>query len=121
MGGNEQTSTPSGLAMSLSGNEPICPKFQPNVFDPSRCQECLRQRHLHSSSGETADAAAQQKALTEPENGTGTGTWTGPSRGGLLTPIQSQAEDRDTSSKVRTHKEGWSGERIMSAVSDGIS
>lgn len=102
--------------MSLSGNEPICPKFQPNVFDPSRCQECLRQRHLHSSSGETAEAAAQQKALTEPE--TGTGTWTGPSRGGLLTPIQSQAEDRDTSSKVRR---GRSAERIMSAVSDGIS
>uniref|UniRef100_A0A3Q4M587 Uncharacterized protein n=1 Tax=Neolamprologus brichardi TaxID=32507 RepID=A0A3Q4M587_NEOBR len=32
--------------MALSGDEPICPKFQPNIFDPSRCHDCLRQRHL---------------------------------------------------------------------------
>uniref|UniRef100_A0A3Q1I8K8 Uncharacterized protein n=1 Tax=Anabas testudineus TaxID=64144 RepID=A0A3Q1I8K8_ANATE len=30
----------------MSGTEPTCPKFQPNIFDPSRCHDCLRQRHL---------------------------------------------------------------------------
>ncbi|CAJ1075800.1 serine/arginine repetitive matrix protein 2 [Xyrichtys novacula] len=85
--------------MPSSGDETICPKFQPNIFDPSRCHDCLRQRHLHAGAGE--ETAPQQKTTedTRPgvkigiENGTGSG------KGALLTPIQSQAEERDTSSK----------------------
>lgn len=26
----------------------MCPKFQPNIFDSSRCHECLRLKHLHT-------------------------------------------------------------------------
>ncbi|GAA6215553.1 serine/arginine repetitive matrix protein 2-like isoform X1 [Lates japonicus] len=91
--------------MSLSGNEPICPKFQPNIFDPSRCHDCLRQRHLHAGAGESTEVAPQQKSKadtgTEGKTVTGavTGTGIGAGKGVLLTPIPSQAEERDTSSK----------------------
>nr|XP_020480562.1 TRIO and F-actin-binding protein isoform X2 [Monopterus albus] len=79
--------------MHHSTNEPICPKFQPNIFDPSRCHDCLRQRHLHAGAGESTGAAPQHKSTA------GTGTRGGSSKGVLLTPVLSQAEERDTSSK----------------------
>uniref|UniRef100_A0A3B4ZL01 Uncharacterized protein n=1 Tax=Stegastes partitus TaxID=144197 RepID=A0A3B4ZL01_9TELE len=63
--------------MSLSGDEPICPKFQPNIFDPSRCHDCLRQRHLHTFAGEGAEVAPQQKPPAEPGTGAKTGTAAG--------------------------------------------
>ncbi|KAJ3600474.1 hypothetical protein NHX12_031455 [Muraenolepis orangiensis] len=28
-------------------DEPVCTEFQPNIFDPSRCHDCLRQKHAH--------------------------------------------------------------------------
>lgn len=93
--------------MPLSGDEPICPKFQPNIFDPSRCHDCLRQRHLHTSAGESTEVAPQQKSKADTGTegktvtGTVTGTGIGAGKGVLLTPIPSQAEERDTSSKVR--------------------
>jgi len=34
-----------------AADEPVCPKFQPNIFDSTRCHECLRQEHLHNTSG----------------------------------------------------------------------
>ncbi|XP_048847979.1 serine/arginine repetitive matrix protein 2 isoform X1 [Brienomyrus brachyistius] len=35
--------------MPLAGEDLYCRKFQPNIFDPSRCQTCLRLRHLHAN------------------------------------------------------------------------
>ncbi|TKS91557.1 TRIO and F-actin-binding protein [Collichthys lucidus] len=91
--------------MPVSSDEPICPKFQPNIFDPSRCHDCLRQRHLHAGAGAggSAEAAVPQQKSTD-ETGIGakinvTDTGTGPDKGVFLTPIPSQAEERDTSSK----------------------
>ncbi|XP_076608381.1 uncharacterized protein LOC143333891 [Chaetodon auriga] len=87
--------------MPLSGDEPVCPKFQPNIFDPSRCHDCLRQRHLHAGAGASTEAAPQQKPTAETGTGTKTGTdaGIGSGKGVFLTPILSQAEERDTSSK----------------------
>ncbi|XP_078125095.1 uncharacterized protein LOC144529711 isoform X3 [Sander vitreus] len=87
--------------MPLSGDEPICPKFQPNIFDPSRCHDCLRQRHLHAGAGESAEAAPKQKSTPEAGIGAkiGTDVGIGSGKGVLLTPIPSQEEERDTSSK----------------------
>lgn len=89
--------------MPLSSDEPVCPKFQPNIFDPSRCHDCLRQKHLHASTGERIEAAPQQICTKEPGDGSkiGTGTGIGQGKGVFLTPIPSQTEERDTSSKVR--------------------
>lgn len=87
--------------MPVSNDEPICPKFQPNIFDPSRCHDCLRQRHLHAGAGDSKEAAPQQKSTTETGTETGTESGIVLSKGVLLTPIPSQAEERDTSSKVR--------------------
>lgn len=95
--------------MPISSDEPLCPKFQPNIFDPSRCHDCLRQRYLHTGTGESAEVASQQKSSVD----TGTGTKTeissgnenengiGPGKDVWLTPIPSQVEERDTSGKVR--------------------
>lgn len=85
--------------MALSGDEPICPKFQPNIFDPSRCHDCLRQRHLHAGEGESTEVTQQQ--ISAAESGAGAKTGIGSRKGEALTPISSQAEERDTSSKVR--------------------
>lgn len=103
MGCNDRADSPSELTMPISGDEPMCPKFQPNIFDPSRCHDCLRQRHVHSGAGESAEAVPQQKSTPEPRNGaqTGSDTGIGPGKGVFLTPIPSQTEERDTSSKVR--------------------
>lgn len=89
--------------MPLSGDEPTCPKFQPNIFDPSRCHDCLRQRHLHSGSGEGTEAALLQISTAEPVNGTKTGTDTSAGQGKrvFLKPIPSQTEEKDSSSRVR--------------------
>nr|XP_055051120.1 serine/arginine repetitive matrix protein 2 [Misgurnus anguillicaudatus] len=38
--------------MPLTGDELMCPKFQPNIFDSTRCHDCLRQKHLHNCSPE---------------------------------------------------------------------
>lgn len=105
--------------MPASSDEPICPKFQPNIFDPSRCHDCLRQRHLHAGSGESGEAAAaQQKTTAEAGAGAKTGLEkaTESGRGVLLTPILSQAEDRDTSSKVRKRR---GMERVECLLRDG--
>ncbi|XP_034394944.1 serine/arginine repetitive matrix protein 2 [Cyclopterus lumpus] len=87
--------------MPLSCDEPICPKFQPNIFDSSRCHDCLRQRRMHAGSGDGAEAAPQQKFTAQIGIGAKTGddTGIGSGKGVLLTPIPSQAEERDTSSK----------------------
>ncbi|TRY88384.1 hypothetical protein DNTS_018299, partial [Danionella cerebrum] len=37
------------VAMPVSGEELVCPKFQPNIFDSSRCHDCLRHKHLHTT------------------------------------------------------------------------
>ncbi|XP_046699616.1 serine/arginine repetitive matrix protein 1-like isoform X2 [Silurus meridionalis] len=34
--------------MPSTGDERVCSKFQPNIFNPSRCHECLRLKHLHT-------------------------------------------------------------------------
>lgn len=86
--------------MPLSSDEPVCPKFQPNIFDPSRCHECLRQKHLHATAGDTSGAAAQQQ-ISAKEAGDGYKIETGQGKGMFLTPIPSQTDERDTSSKVR--------------------
>lgn len=97
--------------MSPTGEEPTCPKFQPNIFDPSRCHDCLRQKHLHSGARESAEATPQQKPAAEPENGvkTQTDSKVGRVKGVALTPIPSQEEERDTSSKVEKKGEGGCG------------
>ncbi|KAK5624145.1 hypothetical protein CRENBAI_010943, partial [Crenichthys baileyi] len=112
--------SPSGLTMSQSSDEPTCPKFQPNIFDPSRCHECLRQRHLHTSAGERTELEPQQKPLPEdgniigksPEFGNGIGS----SKRVLLTPISSQAEERDTSSS--SSKEDSDSLSVVSSYCD---
>lgn len=86
--------------MPLSSDEPVCPKFQPNIFDPSRCHECLRQKHLHASAGDTSGAAAQQQIFAK-EAADGYKIAIGQGKVGmLLTPIPSQTDERETSSKV---------------------
>ncbi|KAK7939352.1 hypothetical protein WMY93_002678 [Mugilogobius chulae] len=95
--------------MSTSPDEPVCPKFQPNIFDPSRCHDCLRQRHLHSGAGEstviapheksTLQARAENKIDISHKIENGTENYIGHSKGVLLTPIPSQGEEKDTSSK----------------------
>lgn len=108
VGCDDRADPPSRLTMPLSGDEPICPKFQPNIFDPSRCHDCLRQRHLHASAGESTEAAPRQKSTAEPGNGTKTGTDTGigQGKGVFLSPIPSQTEERDSGSKVRKKRGG---------------
>lgn len=88
--------------MSPTGEEPTCPKFQPNIFDPSRCHDCLRQKHLHSGARERAEATPQHKTPAEPEDAakTQTDSGLGQVEGVALTPIPSQEEERDTNSKV---------------------
>ncbi|XP_037834630.1 serine/arginine repetitive matrix protein 2 [Kryptolebias marmoratus] len=111
--------------MPLSSDEPMCPKFQPNIFDPSRCHDCLRQRHLHTSSGESPEAAPGQKPPPEPEAGTkagtdaGAGSGIGSGRGVFpLTPIPSQAEERDASSSSSSSKEDSDGVSVVSSYCD---
>lgn len=89
--------------MPFSSDEPVCPKFQPNIFDPSRCHDCLRHKHLHAGAGERTEAAPQQISTKEAGDGSkiGTDTGTGQVKGVFLTPIPSQTEERETSSKVR--------------------
>lgn len=109
-------------SMSPTGEEPTCPKFQPNIFDPSRCHDCLRQKHLHSGTRESVEATPQQKSPAEPENAAKTQTDSGVGRveGVALTPIPSQEEERDTSSKVG--KKGEEGvQRWVLLWRDGIN
>lgn len=109
-------------SMSPTGEEPTCPKFQPNIFDPSRCHDCLRQKHLHSGTKEGVEATPQQKSAAEPENAAKTQTDSGVGRveGVALTPIPSQEEERDTSSKVG--KKGEEGvQRWVLLWRDGIN
>ncbi|XP_057201365.1 serine/arginine repetitive matrix protein 2 [Triplophysa rosa] len=47
--------------MPLTGDELVCPKFQPNIFDSTRCHDCLRQKHLHNSSPEHDTTAAHSQ------------------------------------------------------------
>lgn len=86
--------------MPHSSDEPICPKFQPNIFDPSRCHECLRQKHLHAGAGNTGGGAVAQQQLSAKEAGEGSINGTSQGKGVFLTPIPSQTDERDTSSKV---------------------
>lgn len=106
-GCNDHAGFPPTFTMALSSDEPICPKFQPNIFDPSRCHDCLRQRHLHAGVGgntegtplhrSTADSESRAKSFPDAVTESG--------KGAALTPIPSQAEERDTSSKVRERGE----------------
>lgn len=100
------TSLQDAMTMSRSCDEAACPKFQPNIFDPSRCHDCLHQRHLHSGTGGSREAAPQQKSTAQPKNEAKTVTDDGVGRGkGLvLTPSPSQTEEQDTSSKVRNKR-----------------
>ncbi|XP_014838604.1 PREDICTED: TRIO and F-actin-binding protein isoform X2 [Poecilia mexicana] len=106
--------------MSHSSDEPTCPKFQPNIFDPSRCHECLRQRHLHASAGERTELEPQQKPLPEDGDATGKSSGLGGgirlSRAALLTPISSQTEERDTSSS--SNKEDSDTVSVVSSCCD---
>lgn len=108
--------------MSPTGEEPTCPKFQPNIFDPSRCHDCLRQKHLHSGARERAGATPQQKPAAEPENGAKiqTDSKVGRVKGVALTPIPSQEEERDTSSKVEKKGE-WGVWRWVHLQRKGIN
>lgn len=90
--------------MPLSSDEPVCPKFQPNIFDPSRCHECLRQKHVHASAGDTDGAAAKQQTSAK-DAGDGFKIEIGQVKGMFLTPIPSQTDERDTSSKVGAEEE----------------
>lgn len=102
--GCDESEDPS---MSPTSEEPTCPKFQPNIFDPSRCHDCLRQKHLHSGARESAKATPQQKSPAEPANAAKTQTDSRVGRvvGAALTPIPSQEDERDTSSKVGKKRE----------------
>lgn len=137
VGCDDRAGPRSGPTMPVSSDEPICPKFQPNIFDPSRCHDCLRQRHLHAGAGDSKEAAPQQKSTTETGTETGTESGIVLSKGVLLTPIPSQAEERDTSSKVRKEERAsveevgrWTellgnrveiGTGVEYVLSDGIS
>jgi hypothetical protein len=87
--------------MPLSGDDLICPKFQPNIFDSSRCHDCLRQKHLHSgtSTGTGTAETPQQNLAVEKEPGQATGP-----------PPAPQAVERDTSAKT----EGEGTRRVVS-------
>ncbi|KAL6457415.1 hypothetical protein MHYP_G00343780 [Metynnis hypsauchen] len=34
--------------MPFTGDDLVCPKFQPNIFNSSRCHDCLRLKHAHT-------------------------------------------------------------------------
>jgi len=44
--------------MPPPADDPVCAKFQPNVFDPSRCHDCLRQKHSHAGAGPPTEAGS---------------------------------------------------------------
>lgn len=95
--------------MPFSVDEPICPKFQPNIFDPLRCHDCLRQRHLHSGSGETPEGSERgQKPSTdtfEKMRFADTGGGSVKDKRVALTTVSSQGEEKDTSSRVRKRRQ----------------
>ncbi|XP_038844548.1 serine/arginine repetitive matrix protein 2 [Salvelinus namaycush] len=96
--------------MPLSGDDLICPKFQPTIFDSSRCHDCLRQKHLHSdTSTGTGTAETPQQSLTVEKE---PGQATGPPPTLLPAP---QAVERDASAKT----EGEGIRRVED--SDGLS
>ncbi|KAL4658031.1 cyclin-dependent kinase 12-like [Arapaima gigas] len=47
------------LQRTKSVEELYCRKFQPNIFDPSRCFSCLRLRHLHTNTPPQEDSDSQ--------------------------------------------------------------
>lgn len=107
-GGDEWAPATSSRAMPLSCDDLICPKFQPNIFDSSRCHDCLRQKHLHSgTSTGTGTAETPQQSLTVEKE---PGQDTGPPPTLLPAP---QAVERNTSAKTE-------GEGIRRVVSDRI-
>lgn len=63
--------------MPLAGDELVCPKFQPNIFDSTRCHDCLRQKQLHHTCAERAPEQSVSVAV--------------------------RSDDKDTSAKVRPH------------------
>ncbi|KAM8844552.1 uncharacterized protein AB9W97_000078 isoform 1-T2 [Spinachia spinachia] len=91
--------SPSAPTMPLSGDEFICSKFQPNIFDPSRCHDCLRQRRLHAGAVDSAETQQKSTAEAGIESEAWKRTGIGSGKGVQLTPIPPQAEERDTSSK----------------------
>ncbi|KAL0199271.1 hypothetical protein M9458_007811, partial [Cirrhinus mrigala] len=55
--------------MPLTGDELLCPKFQPNIFDSTRCHDCLRQKHLHNTCS-SAERAPEQTAARSDDKDT---------------------------------------------------
>ncbi|CDQ81533.1 unnamed protein product [Oncorhynchus mykiss] len=96
--------------MPLSGDDLICPKFQPNIFDSSRCHDCLRQKHLHSrTSTGTGTAETPQQSLTVEKEP------------GQATPPAPQAVERDSSAKTEgegTRREDSDGLSVVSSYCD---
>ncbi|XP_061702009.1 TRIO and F-actin binding protein b isoform X1 [Syngnathoides biaculeatus] len=104
---NDYDNSHSTIVMPLADDETVCPEFQPNIFDPSRCHSCLRQRHLHRDT----EAGPQPKSNADSVAGAKCGT--GPCNG-TLPPIPSQSEERDTS----TSKEDSEHLSVVSSYCD---
>ncbi|XP_031690839.1 serine/arginine repetitive matrix protein 2 [Oncorhynchus kisutch] len=119
--------------MPLSGDDLICPKFQPNIFDSSRCHDCLRQKHLHSgTSTGTGTAETPQQSLTvEKEPGQATVPLPAPQLSltvekepgqATVPPPAPQAVKRDTSAKTEgegiRRVENSYGLSVVSSVCD---
>ncbi|CAL8311418.1 unnamed protein product [Arctogadus glacialis] len=67
--------------MPLPPEEPVCAEFQPNVFDPSRCHDCLRQKRVHAGAvthTEEATPAAGTERATGFRSRTGNGSGASP-------------------------------------------
>ncbi|KAF4116611.1 hypothetical protein G5714_004100 [Onychostoma macrolepis] len=56
--------------MPLAGDELVCPKFQPNIFDSTRCHDCLRQKHLHLTCTERAPEQSAPAATRSDDKDT---------------------------------------------------
>ena len=99
--------------MPVAGDDLVCPEFQPNIFDPSRCHDCLRQKRLHVGAGanEVGTAtAASPAAVPQPSPPVpGTGRALAPPGAPLLS-LPGQTGERDTSNKVGERERYWRGE-----------
>ncbi|XP_042577098.1 serine/arginine repetitive matrix protein 2-like [Cyprinus carpio] len=56
--------------MPLAGDELVCPKFQPNIFDSTRCHDCLRQKQLHHTCAERAPEQSVSVAVRSDDKDT---------------------------------------------------
>ncbi|CAL8273957.1 unnamed protein product [Lota lota] len=95
--------------------EPVCAKFQPNIFDPSRCHDCLHRRHMHAGAGphtEEATPAMGKESATGIRNRTG-------NRSETSVETRTVTGEEEVSPTVRDDSDSQSAVSIYCDVSGG--